>query len=221
MLRSSARESSVVSRTNFIGLLFIAAMIIPLVSACKQSSDSVSVSTIQFSPDGQGWIQFKTNDTANYGYGYFEHYTASYGAVSEVTATVLKNSGSATAGFGVVFCFVDSNNFYRALVSEDGYYIVSQKTGGSYSTLQSWTQSPNVHTGYGVQNTIKVSYSTNLYSVFINDLTTPVFTFAPSQSNGTAGSAGFYAGIGSSASDNFPGTPADFRFKMTAPVAVP
>ena len=133
----------------------------------------------------------------------------------------INNSGAARYGYGVIFSHVDNSNFYRVMISETGEYSVYKTVGGIWSALQPWGNSAKVNTGYGQANVIQVTYVSGCYSVYINDLTTPVYTFAPDSAIGSSGSAGFVVAIGPSGSESFPGTPVDVRFKMTAPIAVP
>jgi len=209
--------------TSLFVACFLPALAFLFFASCTQSTSPTSAaSTVSFSPDGKGFIQYETNDAANYGYEYWEYYTATSNPKSTVvTATAIKNSGSANYGYGVIFGHRDDKNFYRVKISENGEYDVYKIVNGKWAQIRPWSSSPNVKTGYGVANVIQVTYSTNLYSVYINDLTTPVCTFLPDNVIGTLGSAGFIAAIGTSSAESFPGTPVDVRFKMTAPIAVP
>jgi len=56
-------------------------------------------------------------------------------------------SGPKECLYGVVFRFQDTDNFYRFLVSGDGYYIVGTKLNGVWTTLQSKTKSAFINQG--------------------------------------------------------------------------
>jgi hypothetical protein len=189
-------------------------------------SPGPTITTIDWQADGAGFIQFQTNDTANLGYGQYANYSSSAQNAptvypgGTVTAVIKKISGSAGAGMGIIFCYQDTSNFYRLLISEDGWYNIYKKVGGTYTSIQSWTQSSSISQGYGVSNTLSVTQSAaNNYSVYINNMTTPEITFVDS-SVPNAGEAGFYASI-SSTTEDFPSIPEDIRFKLIEPVSIP
>jgi hypothetical protein len=189
-------------------------------------SPGPTITTINWQEDGAGFIQFQTNDTANLGINQYAYYSSSAQSApavypgGTVTAVIKKFSGSAVAGMGIIFCYQDASNFYRLLLSEDGWYNIYKKVGGTYTSIQDWTSSSSISQGYGVSNTISVTQSAaNNYAVYINNMTTPEITFVDS-SIPNSGEAGFYASI-SSTTEDFPSIPEDIRFKLIEPVSIP
>lgn len=56
-------------------------------------------------------------------------------------------SGPKDAGYGVVFRFQGDDNFYRFLVSEDGYYLVGARLNGKWTEFQGKTKSDFIKGG--------------------------------------------------------------------------
>jgi hypothetical protein len=223
-MRTSYKHERLVSNLSvFISCVSVCLLMI-LFTSCTQTSSGPIItptSTTMFANDGSGNIQFETNDTSKYSTSFWEYYPSTQNTVSTITATIYKNSGDATQGFGIIFAHQDNNDFYRVLIAENGQYSVYKIVSGTWAAIQGWVVSTKVNTGYGIANTIEVTYSSGNYNVYINNLTTPVYTFAPDSTLGTAGTSGFFAAVGSSSTESFPNTPVDVRFRMTSPVSIP
>jgi len=176
--------------------------------------------TIKWQLDSNGLVQFFTNDSQWYGYDFWIPYTQTKESqMSTVTATVEKQSGSFNTGFGIIFCYQDSNNFYRLAIDALGHYSVYSKIAGDYTAIISWTspQTSIINSGVGVSNVISVTQSSpHNFAVSFNGTKETQFTDLAF----TGGEAGFAASV-SSASETFPNVPEDIRYKLTAPVAYP
>lgn len=212
---------TILKRIYRFGLVSAAFM---LLISCGQSSNSPvsntpSIKTIKWQLDESGFVQFFTNDAQYYNYGFFTTYNQTYALpMTTVTATVKKQSGNADSGYGIVFCSLDSTNLYRLLIVTTGYYMVSAKVGGTYSTIIPWTASANLNSGFGVENVISVVQQSPYYFIILFNGTQET-TF--SDGNFSGGRAGFSAFITSQANENFPYTPEDVRFKLSLPVTYP
>ncbi len=57
----------------------------------------------------------------------------------------LKLSGPDNNSFGQIFRFQDADNFYTYEISSDGFYLVSKKEDGSWTTLIPWSASPLIN----------------------------------------------------------------------------
>ena len=187
----------------------------------NNSSTSTSIQTIQWQLDGNGFVQFLTNDAQYYDYIFWSTYTqTNESLMSTVTATVKKQSGSLYSGYGIVFCYQDNNNFYRLFIDAAGQYSIYSKVGGNYSAIIPWTTTPSAHlnSGVGVENEISViQQSPNNFSVNFNGTQETTF----SDGNFSGGRAGFCAYVAKQSEENFPNTPEDIRYKFSSPVAYP
>ncbi len=216
------RQITIIFSRIYRFLLTSAAFML-LVSCGHSGNNSIilpSIQTIAWQLDGNGFVQYYTNDAQYLGYGFFHAYAQTdESQMSTVTATVKKQSGSLSSGYGIVFCYKDSNNFYRLLITTTGHYCVHAKTGGTYSTIIPWTATPSLHlnVGTGVENEISVTEQTlNHFTVYFNGMFETTF----SDANFSGGSAGFYLGV-SPTTENFPYIPEDVRFKLSSPVIYP
>jgi hypothetical protein len=166
------------------------------------------------------YVRFMTNDAQYYGQGLWRTLSQSNESVmTTVTASVVKTSGYAGAGSGIIFCYQGTNDFYRLLIDPLGHYTLASKVGGTYTTLIPWSspQSSVIHNGYGVENVISVTQvSPNNFSISFNGMHETDFT----ESHFTGGEAGFYISI-SSTHENFPAIPEDVRFKLASPAIYP
>ena len=170
-----------------------------------------------------GYVQLYTNDAQYYNYNFLVAYNDTYAATYLTSSTVLeitamKKSGAVGPGYGVAFGYQDSMNFYNIFIAIDGTYNVYKRVNGSYIQIQDWTSSSALLTGYDQANVIKVLYTgTGTYDVYFNGVKVTTIT----DTAFVGGKAGFSVYIGSSANENFPGTPEDCRFKMAQPVSIP
>lgn len=180
----------------------------------------VETHTIQWQPDGNGAMQFLTNDPAWYGYGFWYGIGATEEAqMTSMAANVEKKSGSANTGYGVIFCYQDSSNFYRVYITVGGYYSVSARVAGTYTQLIPWTspQHATIYTGFGVPNAISVTQvSPNNFAIGFNGVQEIVLT----DSSFTGGKSGFAVSV-SPTYESFPAVPEDVRCKLVAPVQFP
>jgi hypothetical protein len=201
-------------------LLMCAALI--LFVSCKQAGHEVPISTVAWQQNG-AFIQYRTNDSAKYDWGYYMTYPPTEVSMSTVTVIAKKMSGAINYGFGMVFCVSsDFNSLYRVLITADGWYQVTKKVSGTYPepvlAIVPWVTSPLINTGYGAENEISVTQtSTHNFALSINGNLANTF----GDPDFTGGTAGFYASIGTSGAEDFPDTPVDVRFQMTSPASVP
>ena len=122
---------------------------------------------------------------------------------------------------GLRFPLTDINNYYFAEITCNGYYLVGKKVAGTKSKIQDWTATSNITRGLGYSNVISITRnSANNFSVYINNMGTPVYTFADTSLT-DGGYSGFYLVVGTSSDEKFPDTPVDIRFKLTSPFAIP
>jgi hypothetical protein len=139
-----------------------------------------------------------------------------------VEMQVKKMLGYYHAGYGIMFCYQDTNNFYRVVITVDGFYLISKKVAGTYynntgggswtTTNPSWPASTNMVTGFGNANKIKVvNTGGGNFDLYFNG----VYETSFSDATFTGGYNGYYVGIGSENHESFP-TPMDVRVKLIA-----
>ncbi|MBN2353263.1 MAG: hypothetical protein JXD23_11880 [Spirochaetales bacterium] len=202
-------------KRNLIGLCGLILALFLLIGC----GNPLPVSTILWLPDGNGSIQFSTNDWHNWDTLFVNSYPSSLETpMTTVTVQVEKVSGALSAGFGLFFCAADLENFYRIMITADGYYTIQKKESGVYNPIIGWTTSSFINTGLGALNEISVTQTIpNNFTLTINGNVVVSFNDA----SFTGGEAGFVVYVWDQANERFPMAPADVRFKMTAPVAVP
>jgi len=189
---------------KFINKFFLIVPLVVLFLTLVLSCTDIVVDTISWEDDGSGYIQYSTNNGNLFNTGHLKSYISTYEGTYDTTTFFLKKvSGSRAAGYGVVVCYQDDDNYYRILINGYGRYHISRMFGGVYNTLTTWTDSADILKGNNAINKIGVVRDdpTNIFTVAINDGLNINFT----DSNLTSGSSGSN----------------DTRFKITAPVAVP
>jgi hypothetical protein len=214
-------------KSRVCGLIF-AVLILLLVSACSKGEDSAStgtaVQTIAWQTDANGFLQYSTNDTALYGTGNRHTNNTIQSTMTSVEAQVKRVSGSSGTGYGIVFCYQDSGDFYRIIITETGYYRIDKRvlginyyyTGGIWSTTtpSSWPSSSHLITGYDNTNDIRVvSTGSGNFDVYFNG----VYETSFNDATFTGGDSGYDASVSDSSREQFPSTPADMRFKQIYP----
>lgn len=195
--------------------------LIVLLSTCYTLACGDDVQTVQWQLDGNGYVQFLTNDPLWYGYGYWNTYTQmSEPTMTTVTAAVKKQSGSYYTGYGILFCYQDQDNFHRLLIDAASQYGVHAKVQGVWREIRRWERTPtlNLKSGLGVENLISVTQeSPGHFSIRFNGAMETSFT----DDAFSGGAAGFYVSIGEKDDESFPDTPEDIRLRMTAPASYP
>ena len=84
----------------------------------------------------------------------------------EVEATIENAGGGNT--YGIIFRYVDHDNFYRFDLSDDGFFLLSKSDEGVWSTLVDWTSSNAINQTEGAINVLKVSAAGPDIAVSIN-----------------------------------------------------
>ncbi len=148
--------------------------------------------------DGKKKYLFKTNDSSYLNIATVSKLTdTSKPYPTTISASASRQSGSSTAGFGILFAAQKPNGkltFLSIQINTSGQYLISKWSGNSCTIIQNWTSSAYIKKGYGVQNTIKVELesSTNqasTFKVYFNNIYTCNFqdTIQPVLSTGAHG----------------------------------
>jgi len=132
-----------------------------------------------------GWTRFKCAESGATTGGYWALYPQEN--VSGFTMKVKKESGNAGGAYGAYFCLQDSKNYYQFNISTNkGMYQVKGNINGTASTLQAWTESSVIKTGYNAENTLSLAKKDGNYVLSING--TEVYTIEnPELGDGYAG----------------------------------
>jgi hypothetical protein len=154
---------------NRTSAIFLGLLLSIFLFSCESSSGvsvAPDIATLSWVDDGNGFIQYKTNDVAYCGKYYKSSQTFDL-STEEVVGK--KISGAQGYGYGVIFMYSDSNNYYRLQVLPIGKYAVVEYLNGVLSTLVNWTDSTSINQGLNVSNTIRIDKSGNTYTIFINN----------------------------------------------------
>jgi hypothetical protein len=193
------------------------------ISASNSSGSSATVTAASWT-DANGFVQFLSNSSADYAYTFLQTYddvwpNIASPVVSTVTGTVEKVSGATGYGNGLIWGYSDSSDFYAVLIDDTGDYTIQKFVKGTQSAVIDWTYTSYLTAGYSKQNSLAITYSLSKYRLYING--SLVYSFSPDSTLGTKGSVGFYANVGSSSDESFPGTPVKVLFTMSSPLAKP
>jgi hypothetical protein len=207
---------------KFSGILLLMAACL-LAGACSDDSGDPPL-TIRFKTpeDGDGNLQYYTNDPGLYGYISYSWFT---GEVSDVyTMGVNRKSGSDINGYGMLFCVSSANggitDFYRVLITVTGAYQVCRvvnwqgKEESHYYIPENgnmaWPRSDNLLTGYNKKNTLEVRKTdANTFALYFNGEYETTFT-DPDPLSGIQ--TAYFVSIGDEKEENFPSEPVDIRF---------
>jgi len=86
----------------------------------------------------------------------------------EVEVEATQEDGLSTNTYGLIFRYVNHDNYYRFDLSGDGFFLLSKFENGVWSTLADWAKSDAIHQGSGTINVLKVSASGPNLTVFAN-----------------------------------------------------
>ena len=103
-----------------------------------------------------------------------------------VTSTQL--SGSLANGYGVIYHYLDENNFYRFDISGDGQWALSRRQNEQWIPIVTLTPSPAIHTGYEA-NRLQIVVRGSNFEFYAND----TLLGTVSDSNLTLGRIGLFA----------------------------
>ena len=182
------------------------------------SCDLTEIVTIEWQEDDTGFRQFSTNDVTKWGKN-FIYVVHPMTDVAEVQ--IKKMSGYYKQGFGLVFCYQDSDNYYKLLIDVVGDYIVYQVEEGVSIPVISLSSSERLNTGYDMINTVMIQHDSGdpkrTYDIYFNGYWVADFKLEPYPPNG---SVGYYASVAEDIYEYFPYVPVDVRYKLLQPLPV-
>jgi len=203
---------------HLVCLILLLTGVLVLFTSCSP----LELVMIEWEEDGEGFRQFSTNSGSYYGQlCTWEVAGSAASPMTVVEAQVKKMSGSDQAGYGIVFCYTDANNFYVLLISiSQRYWVLAVKDGKTEPITFPSVFSDDLDPGYGVVNKVRVSQvSAGHFELYFNDAGTPSATFADSRFSD--GSAGFCTFVHVENEEMFPQVPSDTRFRLLQPTEDP
>ncbi len=175
-----------------------------------------------FVQQADGGYLFTTNDPAYWGpYGYtlWAMPCPTQATFTRRDVTLIKTSGNANAGYGIVFCQYDTGNASHdetmlvVMINKSGQYSVGEATSSVYSAYTSslWIQDAHLAQGDGMPNEVEVARdASGLFTLSLNK--TPVMTFHDGRTPlHTGGGQGYIAVI--SPQDSCPSIPVSVTYK--------
>ncbi len=79
------------------------------------------------------------------------------------------HEGALDNQIGVIFRFIDSDNYYLYSISSDGYYSLFQLRDDEWETVLDWTSSKLIETGAGSVNTLGILAEDATVTLIVND----------------------------------------------------
>jgi hypothetical protein len=209
-----------------------------IVGSGSDGDDGPTIETISWEDDGNGYVQYKTNDEDKTGALLQVTYTTSSDSVtsaSSVEVETKKLSGAASGFYGVVFGRQDNGNQYVLWIDYDTSrrgFVLGKFHDGEYSSVTTYQEASAIHNDDA--DSIWIHITRGPYDDSDEhdyDGITIAFKSGNESSYTTEtrvhsdalplGAKGFSAEIASSEAEDFPDTPVDVRFKMISPLAIP
>jgi hypothetical protein len=192
--------------------------------ATSPESSPTPIDTTEFEPQG-GALVFQTNDgayTGSTGSTVWRIGTLTEDPMTSFSARVVKDSGCARAGYGIVFA-ASGNRFLAVLIDTEGKYAIGSVTAGAWSyidPMDPWKSAASLKKGYGLANVLTVTRIANPaqceFQLSING--TDVETFIDGEGTLPAkGSFGFICVIGTRTDEDFPDRPVKVSFDELVP----
>jgi hypothetical protein len=142
-------------------------------------TDPVEITDDLFVPgDEEGEVIFETNNPrywSDHGFTFWYLLEGEEQPFSAREAVVSKISGNAAAGYGLVYCFRDDEEygatFLVVMINTAREYIVAEAAGTGFNEIIQWTGSEALHAGYNQHNELRLEYNnaTGDFSLYINN----------------------------------------------------
>jgi len=194
-------------------------------SALSAAANGTTIGTIAWQDIG-GWDLYFTNDTAKYSTDQIFYNTSSHLTVGGwVKGKVNKLSGWSSGDLGIVYGFIDGNNYRILVVDTNGYWGEFLKLAGAWTTEIGYRTSSYLNTGYDAVNDLQVNYyylsATGYYyaDFYFNGYLLTDYLYSASPFISVTGSTGCYASIGSFSDESFPTIPFAIEFNQYSPIS--
>jgi len=143
--------------------------VLVFLSGCEEPN----YTTIEWEPDGEGYLQYMTDDPANGDSNQIKIISGSTHTPMNLTITVKKMKGYGEEMFGMVFGYQDDNNYYWLVIDTLGNYRLLKRKNGTNTTLKQETHSSYLDEGFEEDNKIRVyranPSANNTISIVFND----------------------------------------------------
>lgn len=84
----------------------------------------------------------------------------------EAEVEVAQESAEPGISYGLIFRYIDHDNYYRFDISNDGFFLLTKFQNGDWNTLVDWTHSPAINPGHN--NVLKVIANGPEIAIFAN-----------------------------------------------------
>jgi hypothetical protein len=169
-----------------------------------------------FDEPSDGSYTFKTNDTAyqgSFGYTFWARTGKSQNPFASRETTLSKISGDGTAGYGIIFCYgttpTGEETMLAVMINNSREYIIGEIIGAEFTEIVPWTECAYLKKGLNQANTVKVTLSSGIFTLYLNGEETATFNDDEAPLH-TGGDDGFIVVI--SPIDDFPSTPVQVTF---------
>jgi len=199
------------NKNFFFSVILVIVLVFGMsVTGCDTGTNDLPVSTIEFEPDGNGFIQFSTNDPQKRGTWWNLYDNINDRNIYEIECK--KMSGAKNIGYGMVFgaSNTDNREYYLLGITTQGDYWIGKYSNEKFTTIKDWAESEKLSTGYNTINTLKVVKNGTSFTVFLNG--SEVYQFTDTEISGDR--LGYWTSIGSEKDESFPNTPVDVRFRQ-------
>jgi hypothetical protein len=168
-------------------------VIIGLLTSCKKDEPKVSlIYQADFDVDNGTWFKFCQSgeycckhtqgkyEIAVDKLNYFAYAFAPCGPIDSpyymsVDCTIRTTDNTKIGYAGLIYNYVDDNNYKIFFIASDGKYRIFKKVSGTLSGLNGWTSSPAIKIGPQVVNTLKLDQHPNTIEFFVNGTSLNVF----------------------------------------------
>ena len=191
-------------------MVFISLLLALVLVGCDNGPE---ISTIEWELSDDGFIRWYTNDLYYCNTHSWNLYTnTNSNAPDTYEIECKKISGSHYLAYGMIFGASDSvdNQYYYVNINVDGKFCVNKNINGTHTQLKEFTESNSLNKGYNTINSIKVTKLGDNYTIYLND--TEVHDFTDTSITGTR--IGYIVFVGTEATESFPKTSVDVRFKQ-------
>ncbi len=205
---------------SMVTVVAIAICLSGLFTGCPEESIVPELETIEWESDGDGFIQFSTNDPQWHNYWFTVIYNQVIPTFTTLTAELKRVSGYYYALYGINFCSQDFDNYYELIIDIDGGFSVYKQINSSWIPLINWTYSLDLIKGYNQINKIKIDRDgSGNFSITFNDAIAPSATFTDTSFPG--GSLGMVCNIDTENNEDFPTISNNTKYRFLEPASIP